>query len=91
MHWPERLMSEDGLEQNYKNWDLADDVPPVVTLGVVPRQPVVEEVVKEGRASLLAEPGTKSSLDQDPKSGNEANINPDWDIAGYDPTKKLEL
>ena len=51
-------------------------MPPVVTLGVVPRQPVVEEVVKEGCASLLPEPETKSSLDQDPKSGNEANINP---------------
>ena len=45
-------------------------MPSVVALGVVPRQPVVEEVVEEGRASLLAEPETKSSLDPNPKSGN---------------------
>ena len=41
-------------------------MPPVVALGVVPRQPVVEEVVEEGRASLLAEPRTKSPLKQNP-------------------------
>jgi len=30
-----------------------DDVTPVVTLGIVPAQPIVEEVVQEGCASLL--------------------------------------
>jgi len=34
---------------------LADDVSPVVTLGVVPGQAVIEEVIQDGEASLLAE------------------------------------
>ena len=69
-----RLMNEDGLERIYKNWDLADDVPSVVALGVVPRQPVVEEVVEEGRASLLAEPGIKSPLKQNPTGKYQSSL-----------------
>jgi len=33
---------------------LADDVPPVVTLGVVPAQPVVEEVIEERCTGLFS-------------------------------------
>ena len=64
----------DGLGQIYTNWDLADDVPSVVALGVVPRQPVVEEVVEEGCASLLAEPGTKSPLKQNPTGKYKSSL-----------------
>ena len=41
--------------------NLADDVPPVVALGVVPGQTVVEEVVQQRRTSLLAKPEERSS------------------------------
>ena len=34
---------------------LADDVSPVVTLGVVPAQAVIEEVIQDGQTSLLPE------------------------------------
>ena len=34
---------------------LADDVSPVVTLGVVPAQTVIEEVIQDGQTSLLTE------------------------------------
>ena len=81
-----------GLWRIFKNWNvernLADDLPPVIALGVVPRQPVVEEVVQQRRASLLAEPEESSFSIKSKGHWNKFC----WDKAEYiqyDPTKKL--